>query len=218
MFCLCLAGCPQAHSAKAAALEASLKQQGDVLAQLAASVAELPSKGGLLEVRCCLVCRTCVSAAHLKSYTPRALLDQCLLCCMLIKRAVCLVRRQSGNSTLEYNSVTCRVSPDKPVTGEDRSHTCCCDLVCTVLRCAVLTRLLCRVPRQLCRRCWRSTDGRRRAAGRCVPAAVQQPFASPATAVAPQSQQHDPHCAGLPLDRRPTWQQCACLTVPRACV
>lgn len=41
----------QANSSKVAALETSLKEQSDALADLAVVVAELPNKGGLLEVR-----------------------------------------------------------------------------------------------------------------------------------------------------------------------
>jgi hypothetical protein len=45
----------QSHAAKAAALESSLKQQSDALADLAATLADLPGKGGLLEVRMLLL-------------------------------------------------------------------------------------------------------------------------------------------------------------------
>ena len=43
--------CAQSHSTKVATLEASLQQQSDALADLAATLADLPGKGGLLEVR-----------------------------------------------------------------------------------------------------------------------------------------------------------------------
>lgn len=40
----------QAHADQAAAVEAAVQEQGKALAGLAATVAELPSKGRLLEV------------------------------------------------------------------------------------------------------------------------------------------------------------------------
>lgn len=47
--------CTQAHSATSAVLEATLREQSEALAGLAAAVSQLPTKGRLLEVCAWLV-------------------------------------------------------------------------------------------------------------------------------------------------------------------
>lgn len=70
----------QAQSAKAAALEASLREQSDTLAELAAAVSELPTKGALLDVRpaCavllrsglpCDACSSCAAVKHMRMHS-----------------------------------------------------------------------------------------------------------------------------------------------------
>ena len=53
----------QSQSAKAAALQASLKEQSDALADLAATLGDLPSKGGLIEVSAAAVVAAALPAA-----------------------------------------------------------------------------------------------------------------------------------------------------------